>query len=448
MKYITHNWKFHTDEVTWFAIANLIYNDIELIRTRDNEIINPYLMDKNSIVADIWKEYSIEYMDFDHHFSSTLLESFNNKTSESKYAAKLLGKEDSKEQLKLIHKDVIPYLLNCDSYWLTLLWLVFKDDSKLISKNLDEKIDFIQYITKISREYIKNISDINSIEDFFIFKFDKYIEYILSNINNKINNKYQEKSNYEILDYDCEYPTEIEEIPEINHWFWLNDNKMNIKLDFMERIKYRKYSSAWLLWNYFWKDIIKKHINIDISEDDLLFIFNRIDNSFIKYIDLEDNGLLRKLNEKFYISSLITQYNKNDPFDKLQDNNFIIASDIVKNHILNLIETYQQQILDKQLFYSEFIEWNNYQIFSKYIVWIDTLLYENSIDYVEYIIYPWENNTWYVKTMQKWNQFWDWVKLPNEWLVMSPNNMIFCHTWLFIAQFNNVEDILNALNIK
>lgn len=429
-KYITHNWKFHTDELTWFAISNLVYNDIKLIRTRDQNIINMWLMDKNSIVADIWKEYNIEYLDFDHHFSSTLLESFNNKTAESKYSAKLLGKEDSKEQLKLIHKDVLTYLLNCDTYSLSLLIVAFKDVKFNSKIDLIERIDLTQYITKISREYIQNITDIQSIEDFFIYKYDKYIDYIISNINKKVNDKYIE---------------EINEDFNIEHRYWLDENKVNIKLDFMERIKYRKYSSAWLLWNYFWKDIIKKYINIEISDDEVNFIFNRIDNSFIKYIDLEDNGLLRKLNEKFYISSLINQYNKNDPYDINQDNNFIIASNIVKNHILNLIETYQQQIIDKQLFYSEFIEGNNYQIFSKYIVWIDTLLYENSIDYVEYIIYPWENDTWYIKTMQKWNQFWDWIKLPNEWLISAPDNMIFCHTWLFIAQFKTLNDVLNSL---
>ncbi|MDP3763162.1 MAG: MYG1 family protein [bacterium] len=64
MKIVTHNAKFHTDDV--FAIATLLilYPDAEIIRTRDEELIKTA-----DIVTDVGGMYDAENNHFDHHQS-------------------------------------------------------------------------------------------------------------------------------------------------------------------------------------------------------------------------------------------------------------------------------------------------------------------------------------------------------------------------------------------
>lgn len=64
MKIVTHNGKFHADEV--FAVATLLLihedNDVEVVRTRDAEII-----DTGDIVVDVGGKYDPVRGRFDHH---------------------------------------------------------------------------------------------------------------------------------------------------------------------------------------------------------------------------------------------------------------------------------------------------------------------------------------------------------------------------------------------
>ena len=64
MKIVTHNGKFHADEV--FAVATLLLihegNNVEVVRTRDTEII-----DTGDIVVDVGGKYDPAKGRFDHH---------------------------------------------------------------------------------------------------------------------------------------------------------------------------------------------------------------------------------------------------------------------------------------------------------------------------------------------------------------------------------------------
>lgn len=65
---VTHSGQFHPDEI--FAIAMLKFyftEDFEIIRTRDKEIIEEHLNNKDSILVDVGRIYDVEYMNFDHH---------------------------------------------------------------------------------------------------------------------------------------------------------------------------------------------------------------------------------------------------------------------------------------------------------------------------------------------------------------------------------------------
>lgn len=68
MKIVTHAGTFHTDEV--FAIALLkkfVSSNIEIIRTRNNEILEEAKRDKSVYVIDVGREYNEEFRNFDHH---------------------------------------------------------------------------------------------------------------------------------------------------------------------------------------------------------------------------------------------------------------------------------------------------------------------------------------------------------------------------------------------
>ena len=65
MKIITHNGKFHSDEVVSYAILNYLYPNNTLIRTRDMNIINNKRHE--DIIIDVGMVYDSFCNRFDHH---------------------------------------------------------------------------------------------------------------------------------------------------------------------------------------------------------------------------------------------------------------------------------------------------------------------------------------------------------------------------------------------
>lgn len=64
MKLVTHDGKFHTDDVFATAILTAIYPDAELIRSRD-----PRVIDSGSIVYDVGGRYDPASERYDHHMT-------------------------------------------------------------------------------------------------------------------------------------------------------------------------------------------------------------------------------------------------------------------------------------------------------------------------------------------------------------------------------------------
>src|SRR3990167_7876781 len=61
-KIVTHNAKFHTDDVFAAAALLLVYPEAQINRTREKEVI-----DSADIVFDVGEEYNAEHNRFDHH---------------------------------------------------------------------------------------------------------------------------------------------------------------------------------------------------------------------------------------------------------------------------------------------------------------------------------------------------------------------------------------------
>lgn len=71
IKVVTHDGEFHSDEI--FACVLLIHfleADLDIIRTRNNDILSRYLNDKDSYAIDVGSEYNPNMLNFDHHQQS------------------------------------------------------------------------------------------------------------------------------------------------------------------------------------------------------------------------------------------------------------------------------------------------------------------------------------------------------------------------------------------
>ena len=68
-KIITHHKHFHLDEVIAIALLDIYYFDknYEVIRTRDEDILDKHKNDENVFVIDVGFDYNPEKLNFDHH---------------------------------------------------------------------------------------------------------------------------------------------------------------------------------------------------------------------------------------------------------------------------------------------------------------------------------------------------------------------------------------------
>ncbi|HEY9886397.1 MAG TPA: MYG1 family protein, partial [Vampirovibrionales bacterium] len=71
-KIVTHSGTFHADEVFACALLKLIYNEIEIIRTRDENLINAAQDDENIFVIDVGQKLEPSFKNFDHHQDANL----------------------------------------------------------------------------------------------------------------------------------------------------------------------------------------------------------------------------------------------------------------------------------------------------------------------------------------------------------------------------------------
>jgi len=62
MKASTHDGRFHADEIFALAVLNLFYPDLEIIRSRDENVYN-----NNDIIVDVGHVYEPDNLIFDHH---------------------------------------------------------------------------------------------------------------------------------------------------------------------------------------------------------------------------------------------------------------------------------------------------------------------------------------------------------------------------------------------
>ena len=420
-KFVTHSWKFHLDELMSYTIISLLEeNEVELVRTRNTNIINPELLNKNTLVADVWLELNEDLNNLDHHF---------------------------------FDENLITYSLDNNKYqsYGALISITFIETLKQI--NIIDKIynlmESKNFSLKLIQNSIKSIIDNNNMNfDINILEQDNLLEFI-NNI---------------ILQLSENFPKLL--VLFKNN---LNNIYLEFRYNFILNIKYRKYSSAWLTWKYFWKELVSyiliytdliKEYNDEIIEV-IYYVFNKMDNDIFYFIDLEDNWFISsKKNNIFWqlqLSSIINSFNGIDLSDEqAQYENFILASELLEKILYTQIKKYYFEYLNKEKIENIINNIEDYEILpniiyiENYIPWIEKYLnWIKNKDYL-WIIYSNSNPEWwyYIKSITKSNQVWDYKKLPQDWV--ENKNLIdwllFCHPWRFLALFNNIDNLL--LNIK
>jgi uncharacterized UPF0160 family protein len=91
MKASTHDGRFHADEIFALAVLNLFYPDLEIIRSRDENIYK-----NTDIIVDVGYVYDPDNLIFDHHQRSFSLK----RESGIPYAS--FGLESSKQLMRMI----------------------------------------------------------------------------------------------------------------------------------------------------------------------------------------------------------------------------------------------------------------------------------------------------------------------------------------------------------
>jgi len=418
--FITHSWTFHLDETFSYTIIKELFPEMNLVRTRDQNIINEALKNDNVIIADLWKDLNFEKYNLDHHFSDRKLETISKKGEDMLFSLQ-------------IFELLINNILNKTSLDIKLLTIIKdKNFSLKIIKNIVKK-----YLSKNWTMLLNIVNDNKAIEDYVNFYLEQEIINLIAYIEDSIlTNTWYDISN--IL---------LSKIDKLIYF---------AKYELYELLDYRKYSSAWLVFNIFWKDYIKlilKNNNLSINNDIINFIYNNLDNNFVSYIDKIDNWIIEKskLDWIIWIENIIKVYNQENIFSEDQNlafyDVFLILRDIISKMILKYYIQAKNQLIINNIINDNLNNDEEYIIIDDYIPWIEKEIGEN-LKNKFYIIYkssdpksPW----YYIKSLNNWQQ----KLLSNEILKNKEDIqwLKFIHTWRFIALFDNLENLLNTFNL-
>jgi uncharacterized UPF0160 family protein len=133
---VTHDGTFHCDEITAYTILSKVYKDINLIRTRNDEIIN-----NSDIVIDVGKTYN-DLDRFDHH-QDNCNEFFNNNYKILLSSAGMVYKKYGKM--------LINNILNKESKHINKLYKIIYDEFIMEIDAIDNGIS--QYDNNIRSNY-------------------------------------------------------------------------------------------------------------------------------------------------------------------------------------------------------------------------------------------------------------------------------------------------------
>lgn len=214
-----------------------------------------------------------------------------------------------------------------------------------------------------------------------------------------------------------------------------------------------KYASIGLLWKEYGRNLLQK-MNVENIE----YVWNKMDEKLISYIDANDNGQTEKINQKSEIVELahvVSDFNKNWDEDVDQDERFFEATNFAKyvfENRLNSIISKSKAVekIEKAINYSE----DGIMILEEYMPWKEVLLNSENEKAKEiyFVIMPSNRGGYSVNAVPvEEGSFENRKSFPESWggkqneelaKVTGVKTARFCHNARFLCTAEEKEDAI------
>jgi len=221
------------------------------------------------------------------------------------------------------------------------------------------------------------------------------------------------------------------------------------------------YASCGLVWKKYHKQILKK---IGVSQENIEYLYEKIDEDLIQFIDANDNGLTPYIDVDYKyvtISSIVAEFNpKWDESIDISNLRFIEALNLCRVVLKNEIESQLSKLkakekVEKAIENSE----NNILILNEYMPWKDFVLSSQSpkAKNLLYTIYPSKRGGYALECVSiKKGSFENRKSLPKKWSglqneqlekVTGVKGARFCHIACFLATTDTLDGAVKLAKI-
>jgi uncharacterized UPF0160 family protein len=222
------------------------------------------------------------------------------------------------------------------------------------------------------------------------------------------------------------------------------------------------YSSCGLIWKHFGKTFItntaKHDYDMDIREEDVQNVFDRIDKAIFQGIDLADNGI--STGTTWDVSKIISAMNPSWDSDESATYTFYRAVLLAVQILNDKLESELAIIRAGSVVMEALSERVNPKIMvlPVYCDWSALLLKMDTNKEVQFVIFPdYTDNGYRIMTVaSEPNSFVPRKPLPASWAGKTPDELnailsiddaIFCHAGRFIAGVGSMNSVLKAAEL-
>lgn len=438
-KIITHNRFFNLDEIAAIALLDIFYLDgeFEVIRTRDEDILNKYKADSEAFVIDVGFKYDEKMKNFDHH----------------------------QKELTKVWSDGTPYS-SCG-----LIWEFLKNEGALKSipnntklklesnfiKRVDAQDNGIKYFNEMN---FVNLMNTNHHDDKFIDRLfntalrqvTKVINITIDNINkNKkdifctnqpINGFMDSVTSFALLKnfaFNYEYKYNIEKDLISFDFINLKNNPEKFILDFKNNKFIQEldsesnvYNVDGFMTNFVW-DFMKERglFSQKMNNDTVLLMENAIINKF-------------SFNEPFTEASHVAMF-ENSQYDHLK------ACRVMDRLVINLFQQVKNihknnKKIDKAIKQSENIDG---VVFFKENIKSAVNRVSHMTDDKQLVIIPRDKKSWKIQIVPAKRKEQNEISMPSKWCGLKGDSLkkrsgidglIFCHKSGFMCMFEGSKE--------
>lgn len=221
------------------------------------------------------------------------------------------------------------------------------------------------------------------------------------------------------------------------------------------------YAACGLVWREFGARVIQK-FNHELNEDDIIYIFDYVDENLLQGIDATDNGIdikseIRETSISDIIQSFNPTWDSNDSKDDAFEEAAKFATEVLKRIINRQISVIKARSIVNEAFENRNIK--EIMVLKKGCPWLQQLFKIDINNEVLFVISPNENNTEYkVQTVKITADTFEARKdilesirgKSNEEInsIIEIDDAIFCHKAGFIASAKSLDSALKIAKLS